>query len=95
MPAASFGETGANWLSTFGRCVRPTRANRTRPACRRLKLVGRLAVNGKAGANSRRFSGRIRGRALRRGEYRLILVATDAAGNRSARVTLRFRIVRP
>jgi len=42
-----------------------------------------------------RFSGRIGTRALRRGRYKLRLVATDAAGNRSAPRTVAFRIVRP
>ena len=47
-----------------------------------------------AGAGTLRFSGRIGGRALRPGRHRMIVTATDAAGNRSPRAVLRFRIVR-
>jgi len=34
------------------------------------------------------------GRRLRTGGYRAIVVATDAAGNRSARMTVSFRVTR-
>ena len=47
-----------------------------------------------AGAGRLRFSGRLGGRALRAGRHRMVVTATDAAGNRSPRVILRFRIVR-
>jgi hypothetical protein len=41
-----------------------------------------------------RFSRRLGTRKLKPGAYRLILVARDAAGNRSAKRTLRFRILK-
>jgi hypothetical protein len=47
-----------------------------------------IRISGSAGANSARL-GR---RALRDGRYRLTVVATDAAGNSSARRTLRLRV---
>mgnify|MGYP001135564564 CR=1 FL=1 len=47
---------------------------------------------GAAGTNSLRFMGRLRGRALKRGKYRLVAVAVDAAGNRSKPVRRSFRI---
>ena len=47
-----------------------------------------------AGAGKLRFSGRIGGRALHPGRHRMLVTATDAAGNRSRTVRLRFRIVR-
>jgi hypothetical protein len=50
---------------------------------------------GKAGANSRRFSGRFGRRALKAGRYRARAVATDMAGNRSRPKTVGFRIRRP
>jgi streptogramin lyase len=77
-----------------GRCRRPTRRNRTRPACRRWVTLGRLSHEGGAGPNSRRFSGRLRRRALRPGRYRAAARAVDAAGNRSALSIARFRVVR-
>ncbi len=79
-----------------GRCVKRTR---TAPAnakkCTRwVKVKGSFAQNAKAGANSIRFMGRLRGRALRRGSYRLVVKAKDAAGNRTAKPARRgFRIV--
>ena len=48
-----------------------------------------IRISGSAGANSARL-GR---RALRDGRYRLTVVATDAAGNSSARRTLRLRVL--
>ena len=54
----------------------------------------RFAMKAKAGANKKKFSGRIGKKALKPGRYRLTLVATDAAGNRSAPKRLTFRVVR-
>jgi hypothetical protein len=42
-----------------------------------------------------KFSGRIGRRALKRGRYRLVLRATDAAGNRSRLRRISFRVVKP
>lgn len=53
---------------------------------------GRLHRHGAAGSNTVRFSGRIGGRALRLGRYRLELVAEEG-GVHSATKRLRFRIV--
>ncbi|HEV2813660.1 MAG TPA: hypothetical protein VGW10_10440, partial [Solirubrobacteraceae bacterium] len=72
----------------------PTRANRRRPRCTRLKRVGLLSRQSPAGASRVRFTGRVRGKALRPRPYRMLVRATDAAGNRSRSRTLRFRIVR-
>jgi Ca2+-binding RTX toxin-like protein len=58
------------------------------------RVRGRFTRLSPAGANGLRFSGRLRGRRLRRGRYRLTVFAVDAAGNRSARATARFKIVR-
>ncbi len=79
-----------------GRCVKRTRkapAN-AKPCTRWVKVKGSFADDGAAGANSIRFMGRLRGRALRRGSYRLVLTARDAAGNKTAKPARRsFRIV--
>ncbi|MGI9081708.1 MAG: InlB B-repeat-containing protein [Thermoleophilaceae bacterium] len=78
-----------------GRCVRATRANAGLRACTRYVLLrGSFRRNGRAGASSFRFTGRLSGRALKRGRYRLVARSTDAAGNRSAPRRARFRIVR-
>jgi hypothetical protein len=76
------------------RCVKPTRRNRARRKCTRYVRVRSFAVQGLAGANTKRFSGKIGRRALKPGRYRATLIATDAAGNRSAPKQLRFRVVR-
>jgi PKD domain len=55
--------------------------------------AGRLARRAKAGAGKLAFSGRLGRKALRRGSYRMTLTATDAAGNASRPVALRFTIV--
>jgi hypothetical protein len=75
-------------------CVRRTRSNRSRRACVRYTGVRTLVRRGRAGRNAVSFTGRIRGRALTPGRYRMRLWATDAARNRSAPRTLTFRIVR-
>ena len=52
------------------------------------------AAEGVAGPNSFTFTGRLSGRALRPGRYRLVAVATDTAGLQSARKRASFTIVR-
>jgi hypothetical protein len=76
------------------RCVRPTRRLRRARRCTRIVARGTLRRRTAAGRNSLRFSGRIGRRALPRGTYQMVIVATDAAGNRSAPRTLRFTVVR-
>ncbi len=70
------------------KCKKPTRRNRSRKRCN-LTLKGSFVHSGGAGANSFRFTGRLRGRKLRRGRY--VLVARPAGGKASSR---KFRIVR-
>ncbi len=53
-----------------GRCVSPTRANRTRPPCVRLVNVpGAFSVDGVRGTNAFTFDGRIGGQSLADGNY--------------------------
>ena len=78
-----------------GRCVKRTKANRSRPHCARfVRLRGRLTDQATAGANELRFRGRLRGRRLPPGAYRLVATAIDEAGNRSAPARTAFRILR-
>jgi hypothetical protein len=61
------------------------------------RRIGSFVRSAGAGPNSLRFSGRLRVRgrtlSLAPGRYRLTLVATDAAGNRSAARRVAFRVV--
>jgi hypothetical protein len=74
-------------------CRPPTSRNRNHHACSRFLKPRRFAVNAIAGTNTIKFSGRIAGRALAPGHYRVTLVATDAAGTPSAPKLLSFRVV--
>jgi hypothetical protein len=62
--------------------------------CTKRTVVGSFAQDGKAGANSFKFSGRINGKALRRGSYRLSATPTDLPGNVGSPARKNFRIVR-
>jgi hypothetical protein len=75
-----------------GKCRKATRRNRHRRPCRRYKRMrGGLAQTGVAGANSLYFNGRLRGKRLKAGHYRLTAVASGFAGN-SRRATRYFRV---
>ena len=77
------------------RCVRTTRRTaRRRPCTRYVKLRRRFSRRAVAGPNEFGFAGRLGGRALSPGRYRLVAVATDAAGNRSRTHRAGFRIAR-
>jgi hypothetical protein len=75
------------------RCVPPSRSNRKRKKCVRTVTVGTFAFAGHAGANGFRFTGRMRGRKLAAGNYRLVETAKDAAGNLSRPQSRSFKIV--
>jgi hypothetical protein len=77
-----------------GKCRPKTRRNSSRPRCVRFKRVHAFTVAGRAGANSTRFSGKVRGRRLPAGRYRVTAMATDPAGGRSLSRKAAFRIVR-
>lgn len=75
-----------------GRCRRPSARNRNAPRCTRRVLVTSLTRSGVVGGNRVRFSGRVRRRALPAGRYEALVTATDAAGNRSVRRRVSFRV---
>lgn len=78
------------------RCVKPKRSNRKKKKCARFKtLKGSFSDAGQAGANSVTFRGRLRGRRLAAGRYRLRAVASDSARNKSRAKTVNFRILKP
>ena len=76
------------------RCVKPTRKNRKGKRCTRVvTLKGSFTRNGIAGKNSFHFTGRLRGRKLKPGRYRLVATAT-AGGIKGKPKSKSFRIVR-
>lgn len=77
---------------TGGRCRAASAANRSRPACTRRLSMGAVRVAGRSGQNEVAFRGRIGRRTLAPGRYRVRVSA--AAGGRTARGTVTFRVVR-
>lgn len=71
------------------RCVRPTRANRRRKACRRETPLLTRRITGRAGANSVTF------KTLKTGSYAVIVTATDAAGNTGTAARRTLAVKRP
>jgi len=77
-----------------GRCQRPSARNVGRPRCTRwVTLSGGLVRSLPAGPNALRYRGRLAGRALRPGPYRLLARARDTAGNLSRERGTRFVIL--
>jgi hypothetical protein len=77
-------------ITTSANCGRA--AGRTARNLGCLRTVARLTRSAHPGLNKLPFSGRIRGKPLKAGEYRAVFAATNANGS-SAPKTLRFRIV--
>lgn len=78
-----------------GRCVAFSRALRHATPCTRTLRAGRaFARAGRSGINRFRFDGRLRGRALNPGRYRLRVIARDPAGNASRPSHVAFRVTR-
>ena len=82
-------ERAANGRRKGARCLI---TGKGKPCTRYVKLPGSVTHRGTAGLNSLKFMGRLLSRALPRASYRLVAVATDAAGNRSKPVRRPFRI---
>jgi hypothetical protein len=78
-----------------GRCVTSGKANRARPSCRRwVAQRGSFNVAGTKGLNRITLRGRIGGRTLAPGVYRLVARETDRSANRSRVKRTGFTIVR-
>jgi hypothetical protein len=70
-----------------GKCRKPTPANREKKRCTRFKVVGKSFTHlGAAGPNSFKFSGRVRGKALKPGRYRLVGRAGDSVKRAAFRI---------
>jgi hypothetical protein len=77
-----------------GACRRPTRLTSGRPRCIRwLSLRGRIVRSLSAGSHALRYRGRLAGRTLRPGRYRLLVRARDSAGNLSAQRSVSFVVL--
>jgi hypothetical protein len=76
--------------SVKGKCRKPTHKNRKRKKCN-LRLKGSFKHQGKAGANSFRFTGRLRGHKLKPGRYNLV---AKPAGTKTKSKRDKFRIVK-
>lgn len=77
----------SNGRRVAGKCVGQTRGNASKPACPLFKpLRGSFSRAGAAGANSFRFDGKLGGKALAPGAYRLL--ATAGAGSSPAGFTI-------
>jgi hypothetical protein len=78
-----------------GRCVKPASTNRAKARCTRwLAVKGSFTVTGRKGVNRIELRGRIGGRTLASGRYRLNARETDRAANRSSTKRTAFTIVR-
>jgi DNA-binding beta-propeller fold protein YncE len=78
-----------------GRCVKRSRRNRHKRRCTRyLALRGSFSHKSTQGSNAFKFTGRLQGRRLAPGRYKLVATASDDAGNVSPSRRVAFRIVR-
>ena len=75
------------------RCLAPARTNRRKPACARFVRVGAITGRGRKGVNSLTFSGRVAGRRLAPGTYRISVIVI--VGTVTSKVQTRTVIVRP
>jgi hypothetical protein len=78
--------------SGTGKCVKPS-ATRRGHKCTRYQKVGRFKHADNAGLNRFRFTGRLHGKALRRGHYRLLSKPVNSAGESGRSHTNFFTIV--
>ncbi|WP_320668805.1 Vgb family protein [Patulibacter defluvii] len=76
------------------RCVAPSRRLRKAKRCTRVQSLGVLRATGTAGRNEVAFNGRLAGRSLAPGSYRLRVGARDAAGNAAKERSVRVTVVR-
>ncbi len=78
-----------------GKCVKTSSSNRRKARCERWTAVkGSFTVTGKKGANRIELRGRIGGRTLKPGRYRLNAIEIDLAGLASRTKRTAFTIVR-
>ncbi len=71
-------------------CVRPTTKLKRAKSCKRHTTVGTVLLNGAVGANSATL--RPAGKALKKGTYRVTVIATDLAGNAARPQTVTLKV---
>lgn len=76
-----------------GACRAPKQGTGGRPCVRKRVKLGAFERDAQAGANSLRWGGRLRGKALKPGRYRLTAQARAADGTQSQPRGKRFKIV--
>jgi hypothetical protein len=84
---------GSKLRFTLSQNARVRVALKSVPRGHRARKAGSLQIAGQAGANSRKFTGRIGTRALKPGRYVAALTAVDAAGRKSSTRRVGFIIV--
>jgi hypothetical protein len=73
------------------KCVPQTKHNKHKPKCTTTITAGTLTVSGRTGANTVPFAGKVGGRLLKPGSYKVTIVATS--GKTTSMKTLSFMIV--
>jgi hypothetical protein len=75
-----------------GKCRKPTKKNRKAKKCsRHLALKGSFSRNAVAGANKFHWNGRIGGKALKPGSYRLIATTGSGLTTKIRRASFRVK----
>jgi hypothetical protein len=74
-----------------GKCKEKARKGKK---CTIAKALGTLTVAGKAGSNSVSFNGKLKGKKLPVGSYKVTITAVDAAGNKSKAKTVSVKVTR-
>jgi PKD repeat protein len=77
-----------------GHCVKPNPKNQRHRRCARNLTDGSLPSIGTAGENRFAFDGRVSGKLLKPGSYRVTAVATDSSGTSAPRTQF-FRVLPP
>ena len=77
-----------------GNCKPNSKRLHHKPKCALYTTVATLTRTGHAGLNKLRFTGRIRGKALKAGHYRAVFATTDSAGV-SQPTAISFTVVSP
>lgn len=76
-------------------CVPPPKRGKPGTKCVAFKRIGSRSQKAKVGPNKLKWNGRLKGSPRLPGAYRATVVATDAAGGRSAAKTVGFRVLPP
>jgi hypothetical protein len=87
-------ERKASGRRVKGKCARRTKSNAKRKKCDLFRRVTAFRASGSAGANGKKFSGRIGNITLKPASYRALLTAVDKAGNRSQPARIAFTVVK-